>query len=261
MGEAAAITKQIGVPVKVLWTREDDMHHDHYRPGGFHFLKAGVDTSGKLVAWRNHFVSYGDNSKGEQGSNSANIPGVEFPARFIPNYDFQATLMALGVRPVRIARRAAMRSRSSSSRSSTRSRLPQARIRSVSPGDCRTPRCRSRSRAATDSTRDAWRRARSRARPIGLGQATASEGHRDGRGFQYSHRGYFANVAEVSVDFINRVKVNKVWVVGDVGRQIVNLSSATNQSQGAVVEGMSHLMGWEIAIQGGKAVQSNFIRT
>lgn len=57
IAEAVAVSKAIGGrPVKVQWTREDDMRAGRYRPAYVHHLKAGLDAAGNIVAWRNHIV-------------------------------------------------------------------------------------------------------------------------------------------------------------------------------------------------------------
>jgi isoquinoline 1-oxidoreductase beta subunit len=54
---AVEASKALGVPVKVIWTREDDMTHDTYRPPAYEEVSAGLDASGKLSAWKLHIVS------------------------------------------------------------------------------------------------------------------------------------------------------------------------------------------------------------
>ncbi len=253
MLEAALIARQAEVPVKLVWTREDDTRFDYFRPGGYHFLQGGLDDSGNLVAWRDHFVSFGE---GPRFAPSAEMARNEFPQAFVPNFALQASKMPLGI-PTGALRAPTSNAISFVVQSFIDELAAEAGkdplqfrldLLDAAPAGARTSFDAGRMKAVLELVRD----------KSGWGKANLPEGAAQGVAFHFSHRGYFAEVVQATVSKDGELGVDKIWVAGDVGRQLVNPSNAVNQVQGAALDGLGQALDQEITFDGGRTNESNF---
>jgi len=236
------------VPVKLLWSREDDMAHDQYRPTGYHFFKAGLDAGGKLIAYRDFVAS----------TNSV-VPANEFPRGFVENVLITSQNVAPFDIPIGALRAPPTNGVSfvkqgfidevaiAAGKDPLQYRLDLLNnpVGAGAAGGFNPARARGVLEAVREMS--AWDRRGSL--PKGTGKGVA---------FQFAHAGYVAYVVEVSVDAKKAIKVNRVWSAVDIGRQIVNPSQSENLVHGGFIEGMSHLMSWAITIEKGRVVQKNF---
>ncbi len=260
MVEAAWIAKVVGAPVKLLWTREDDMRHDFYRPAGFHFFKAGVDDKGRLTSFRDHFVTF---SQGGAVAASAEMTATEYPARLVENLEFGISMMPLraptgpmraprsnglgfafqcfldelahaaGIDPVRFAQGI----------------LGAPRLLPDPPGPRQGPGFDTgRMRGVIDLV----------AEKSGWGRQSLPRGTGMGLAYYFSHLGYFAEVVKATVDEAGGIAVDQIWVAGDIGSQIINPLNAENQAQGAALDGIGQALGQGLTIADGRIVEGNF---
>jgi isoquinoline 1-oxidoreductase beta subunit len=259
MAEAAWIARETGAPVKLVWQREDDVAHDFYRPGGFHYIKAGLDDKGRLIAWKNHFVSYADEKDPTKFAQAADMGATELPARLVSDVTLEASLMPLGIPtgPMRAPRSNAL----SFVHQSMFDELAHAAGKDPLQfhlellGEPRTigttafdtfDVARMRAVLQEVAERSGWGKTQLPAR-TGMGIAS-----------YYSHRGYFAEVARVHVSEAGDIKVEKVWLVGDIGSQVINPTGAMNQAQGSVIDGIGQALALAVTFDKGHAVQGNF---
>lgn len=253
--EAALIARRVGRPVKLQWTREDDMAFDYYRSASYFALAGAVTGDGRLLGWRNHVIS--GSRDGEGANYGAGYSNYNFPTDVVENVRITQTLIDSDTptgpwrAPVSnvyaFAEQSFLHELALASGRDHRDFLLDAlgEERWIKDGDrnaLNTTRAKAVIRAVTEAA--GWGR-------------SLPQGHGLGLSFFFSHAGHVAEVAEVSVDDERRVRVHKVWVTADVG-QVINLSGLENQVQGSVIDGLSAMAAQRITVREGRIEQSNF---
>ena len=252
--EAIEISKRVNAPVKLTWTREDDIHHDFFRVGGFQSVKGAVNSEGRLIAFEDHFIGMQTGGRAVSGSR---FRATEFPIENIDNAYASKTMFEIST-PCGPWRAPG---------SNTSAFVSQSFLAEMAHAAGRDyleflleivgePRWFQEGNIRSLNTGRAADVIRLAAEKAGWGREMP-DGSGLGLAFYFCHAAHIAEVAEVSVDADKKLTVHKVTVAVDVG-PIINMSGALSQVEGAVIDGLSTMMAQKITMENGRIEQSNF---
>ncbi|MEE8287148.1 MAG: molybdopterin cofactor-binding domain-containing protein [Gammaproteobacteria bacterium] len=234
--EAARLSQAAQQPVKLIWTREDDLQNGAFRPMSLQRMEAGVDEQGYPIAWRHYVV--GD----ETGLQTS---GVDIPFYGIANKDIKPVATPTGVRLKHW--RAVGHGYNKFAIESFIDEI--ASDRGIDPYEFRRRLLANSPRELqvldTVAEMASWGSRRPSGRAVGIAFAERSNTPS-------------AGIAEVSVDYASgKIRVHHFWVAVDAGI-VVQPDIATAQIEGAITQGVSSLLSERISIREGRVEQSNF---
>ncbi len=253
VSEGVHVAKAAGVPVKVIWTREDDIRGGYFRPMFLHRIEVGVGAKGMPLAWKHTIVGQSiiagtpfEKFMVKNGVDAASVEGVvdspyleEVPARRVTLHSPRNQVPVLWWRSVGNTHTAfAM----------------ESMIDELAWAASRDPL---EFRAAMLAGKPRHLRAlKTAAEKAGWG-APPPGGRARGLAVHESFGSIIAEVAEVSVEKDKRIRVHKVTCAVDCG-QAVNPLGVEAQVQGAVAFGLSAVLHGEVTLKNGRVEQSNF---
>lgn len=263
VAEAALISKAAGAPVRLVWTRDDDMRHDFYRPAGWHELSAGLDADGRVVAWTHRLASaskyYRRADVTADKMWEAELYPDDFPARLVPNLALEWRALQSGAprgswrAPAHTANAFAIQSFVDELAHEAGADPVAFRLRLLEPaqsldyaqhGGPKFDTGRLAGVLKTAAEKIGWGRDPGRGRGLGIA-------------CHFTFGGYAAHAFEVEAESEGAVRIRRCVCAADVGR-VINPLGLEAQMMGGTIDGVSTAMNAAITIEGGRVREANF---
>jgi isoquinoline 1-oxidoreductase beta subunit len=249
--DAVLLSKEVGRPVKVMWTREDDVHNGRFRPISAHYLKAALDSSGKLVAWHHRIAAdrvtpFVDPVRFQSGGGKdfilmlgSDLKGYDVPHQLVEQLYRDTGVRTAPLRGIGFT----------ANKFATETFLDEIAVKGgIDPVKFRLDLLKNTPRAVKVVERVA---------------EMANWGKkREGRGLGFAFLDYsgsqVAGIAEVSVDrSTGQIKVHDFWCTIDCG-VAVQPDNIVAQTESSIVYGLGMSLSERISVKDGIVEQSNF---